>query len=923
MLEQKELMNYLADYMQNNHADGVDANTVAEFFGVWRNEAVAGLSALVHSGQAVKSGSKPILYRPCSSEKKEGSLCEKADPPPFSRVVGYNGSLKFQIQLASAAVSYPPHGVHTLIVGETGVGKSLMASEMARYLCQTKGKAEGEIPFVTFNCAEYADNPQLLLSQLFGYVKGSFTGADHDKAGLIEKADGGILFLDEIHRLPATGQEMLFTVVDKGLYRRLGDTVERTARFMIVGATTENPSNFLLNTFKRRMPLIIQIPLLSDRPINERLDIICLFLRKESCQLNLPIRISFLALKILSSFRGENNIGDLKNEVQIACARGFLEHERLRKAQTPRSCLNIDIYNLSRKLSVNYIADDRVDRFFSSAGLENGLEISPDQEIIFSPCASSDAAPDSMSFPDGQIWALQETDQDPVETGRRLVSDFEHQYRMHPAGFLYGSITPTVWSTTSELIHFAAEEFGRSYEQSKINSIAYYLQQLKAYADAGRIIFSPTNFDSAKFYSKEYTFVKKMVHFLRKRLSIDMMDGELVLLAMLLAHGDTVYAKPNRNLLLVGYGNIASQTAALSNELLNTNFIKAFNITNDTDLETVSLRLSRIFENDQHDTLVLSGLGISPLMERAFGQIALFHYQIISALDPAIAMECGRMILTTDNGIDEIAESILADYKDYFSGMPAAAPNAASAAAAAAERESTAAPADMRDVIITYCITGTGSARSAREILLHNLSISSTTDVLPLGIMDDIFSIASRLGKRLKLIIGILNPNIPGIPFVSIEQILYSDNCNELLRCKGINIPTDMDLEAQEISQMPLEARLNHCREHLDYFAPSLDANTVDQAAQQIIQKISAMYRSPLQPDFVVRIYIHCATMFERVNTTEPVPMPLDGYAAVEHNIEMFTLLRESLSACGKNMRLSISDAEVYYLMMTLPPTFC
>lgn len=67
-----------------------------------------------------------------------------------------------------------------------------------------------DAPFKSFNCADYYNNPQLLMSQLFGYAKGAFTGADQDHEGLVEKADGGVLLLDEVHRLPPEGQEMLF-----------------------------------------------------------------------------------------------------------------------------------------------------------------------------------------------------------------------------------------------------------------------------------------------------------------------------------------------------------------------------------------------------------------------------------------------------------------------------------------------------------------------------------------------------------------------------------------------------------------------------------------------------------------------------------------------------------------------------------------
>ncbi|NRX13523.1 transcriptional regulator with AAA-type ATPase domain [Clostridium beijerinckii] len=71
-------------------------------------------------------------------------------------------------------------------------------------------KLPEDAPFVVFNCADYANNPQLLLSYIFGHIKGAFTGADKEKEGIVEKADGGILFLDEIHRLPPEGQEMIF-----------------------------------------------------------------------------------------------------------------------------------------------------------------------------------------------------------------------------------------------------------------------------------------------------------------------------------------------------------------------------------------------------------------------------------------------------------------------------------------------------------------------------------------------------------------------------------------------------------------------------------------------------------------------------------------------------------------------------------------
>ena len=308
----------LIDYINETGNLGVDATSISMHFGIWRNDAVVLLDSLIAEGRLTKKGSKPILYfLPSTYSVSANSLSTEEDTVPFSNMIGYNGSLAMQTQMALAASSYPPHGIHTLIEGETGVGKTLLACEMARNLKSIKAKNNEEAPFVMFNCAEYANNPQLLLSQLFGYAKGSFTGAVKDKAGLIEEANGGVLFLDEIHRLPPTGQEMLFAVIDKGIFRRMGDTTDRFARFMLIGATTEDPAESLLSTFKRRMPLTIEIPSLSERPINERLDIISLFFGREANNLCLPIRVSCAALRLLISCKGKNNIGDLRNEIQL------------------------------------------------------------------------------------------------------------------------------------------------------------------------------------------------------------------------------------------------------------------------------------------------------------------------------------------------------------------------------------------------------------------------------------------------------------------------------------------------------------------------------------------------------------------------------------------------------------------------------
>jgi len=158
-----------------------------------------------------------------------------------------------------------PSDASVLIEGESGTGKELIATAFHAQSQRAGG------PFIRINCAALPN--ELIESELFGYKKGAFTGADRDKRGLIEAADQGTLLLDEIAEMPAHLQTKLLRVLQERRLRRLGDEKEIDVNFRLVSATNRN-TQALLDEGLLRKDLYFRISTIKIKvpPLRERLD---------------------------------------------------------------------------------------------------------------------------------------------------------------------------------------------------------------------------------------------------------------------------------------------------------------------------------------------------------------------------------------------------------------------------------------------------------------------------------------------------------------------------------------------------------------------------------------------------------------------------------------------------------------------------
>ncbi|MBD3319788.1 MAG: response regulator, partial [Chitinivibrionales bacterium] len=205
--------------------------------------------------------------------------------------------------------------VNVLITGESGTGKELCARAIHFH------SARNGQPFVPINCGAIPET--LLESELFGYVKGAFTGANTDKKGLIESANNGSLFLDEIADMPKHLQVKLLRFLEDQSFQRLGDTNPHNSDVRIIAATNkkdfgDNDESMRSDLYYRLSEFEIHLP-----PLREReQDIILLARRaieKYRSKFNLPkLKLSKRAEKMLLNYGWPGNIRELDNKLSRA-----------------------------------------------------------------------------------------------------------------------------------------------------------------------------------------------------------------------------------------------------------------------------------------------------------------------------------------------------------------------------------------------------------------------------------------------------------------------------------------------------------------------------------------------------------------------------------------------------------------------------
>jgi sigma-54 dependent transcriptional regulator of gfr operon len=808
---------------------------------------------------------------------------------PLDQVIGAHQSLFSQMKRLKAAARYPGVGLPVLLTGPTGSGKSYLANMYYKY-CVSRHFLDTDSKFVHLNCAEYADNPELLASILFGYKRGAFTGADRDSSGLFDSANNGMLFLDEVHRLGSKGQEKLFEYLDNGVISPLGETkAGHKVEVRLIFATTENIQSNFLQTFIRRIPVQVEIPGINERTQFERESLTKLFFLNQAQHVARSIGVSKQVLGVLTGQHYDSNVGQMKNDVTLAVANA------LANAENTEGMLSVMVSDLPAEIW---------QRAGNSEGLR--LRLSGDINVIT-------VSPD-MSI---QQLVNDETDQD-----NQIRQTFTQIIKLYDR---YGLSTQFLESGT-DLINTLSDEMIFSEVinrgevpldllkrllQVKINALEdsysvefsgnslivlayfFYYRQFNYWMVTTKSHDVLTEISTAltNKYPRTAEFAEEIMRMVHSSLALqgDVVDS--LFLQLYLQEAIKVTKDNLIRCLVLAHGySTASSIANVVNRLTNTSVMGYIDMPLDINVESIGRRVSDYITSHSISSglILLVDMGSLAGVHQFIHGTINFPIGIITNVSTQSALAVANQVsrnIPIDEIVAKTADSIHSEGRVIYSEKV------------------------KKNLIVTCCNTGIGTANQIKRLL--DSSFADKMDIVVNAYEYKLIESPEQIELLKKTynvlaIVGTVDPHVDTVPFIPLEKLILGEDSELLLRALGVIG------NKQKIEEVVTTILHNFTIERVINSLTILDASAVMDTIDVVMSRFIQLSGQSLSNPKRMALYVHVSCMIERLIRNEPITTY--DWNSRSFDTKLVTSLKEALSVLEAKYSVTVPKSELGYI---------
>lgn len=900
-----DVLAYLKKQTKTLDLDDLDkrftAGGIAQALNAKRNTVSLYLNQLTNEHKLVKVQTRPVRFIHRAQFEKSNYALKKDTYATVAQLeqennnqdilksfAQINPSLKESVERVRAAVLYPNNGLPLLITGESGTGKSYLVGLINRF-CRTNKLIKTTAPFVTVNCAQYADNPELLTSNLFGYKKGAFTGADQDHDGAFVEANGGILFLDEVHRLGPKGQEKLFTYLDQGLVYPVGETSHgKRVSVRLCFATTEEVENNFLTTFMRRIPVKISLPPLSQRSREERLNLIYTLLCNEQREIAKPITVSDQVLEMLANYLPVGNIGDLKNAVKLTIARANADEKKANK-------LTLTAYNLP----VDVLMRSKTESYLSA---KKTLQITDETE-------PADLI--ARSFPEKKIF---------LHSLERLLTTYEQSNNHLPncesklKQIVYQLFDTLLFEKNASkqlpLLSYVIEHLKHLFEQlqnayqlqvsgNAIYAISYYLferQKIQWNIEEVRQKNALHSLyqEVRQRYPEVYAYVGKLLLLIKNNLEIELNEVDYIFLSIYLNKLEIITKTGLIKAIVLAHGYAtAGSIANVVNRLLNAHTLDAFDMPINVSTQQIANKIIDYSENNDvsHGLIILVDMGSLQEIEKLFPRQLDAPLLLINNVSTSLALTVGESILQK-RSFREIGQ--LAQQKSKI------------------EIKLTYPAKRRQQVILTTCYSGIGTATHVARLLERCMPSSSKIKIIPYDYQALKDPHKVKVVNKMYDVIGIVgteNPEIPGLDFIHLEKILSDKGTAKLQKwlTKSFTVPEIKLIMNNLVKNFSLERTIN--------MVTILDAPKVIENITIFLQELERRFSISLSNQKKFTLYVHISYLIERLIRKEKNDLDPEYAKMYAHKYATdLKIIKAAFSVIIDNYNVKIPVSELIYI---------